>query len=192
VQHYNLMTRFDVHTLDTAPIESQPLLRHSQELYGGMIPNLHGVMAEAPALLEAYQQLNKVFDKTSLSTVERNIVWLTINYENGCTYCIAAHSAVARHAGVSEDDIRALRGGAALADNKLEALRRFTAQMVRERGWAKPAEIEALLQAGYNKATALEVVLAIGMKTLSNYTNHIAATPLDRPFEKDAWSEPGD
>ena len=59
--------------------------------------------------------------------------------------------------------------------------------MVNERGWVEPADLDTLLAAGYSRATALEVVLAIGMKTLSNYTNHIAETPVDKPFEKDAW-----
>ena len=183
------MTDFPVHTPASAPDASKDLLEHSKKLYGGMVPNLHGVMAEAPALLEAYQALNTIFDKTSLTNIERNIVWLAVNYENGCTYCMAAHTAVALHAGLDQTDVDAMRDNTPLSDNKLEALRRFTVHMVQQRGWAAPEEIDALMAAGYTRSTVLEVVLGIGMKTLSNYTNHVAATPVDKPFEKFAWEK---
>ena len=182
------MAEFKVHTPETAPDAAKPLLEKSQKAFGGMIPNLYGVMAESPALLETYQALGKLFSKTSLDTYEQQIVWLTVNYENECTYCMAAHSVVAKGVGVSDEDVQALRVGAPLADPKHEALRRFTAHMVKARGWADPAEIKKLLAAGYTTETILDVILGIGHKTLSNYTNHVAHTPVDKAFEKSAWS----
>jgi uncharacterized peroxidase-related enzyme len=184
------MSQFTVHTPESAPEAAIPLLEHAQKQFGGMIPNLYGVMAEAPALLEAYQALNKIFEKSSLSMAERNIVWLTINFANGCTYCMAAHTAVAKYSGLAEDDIEGLRNGTPLTDGKHEALRAFTNHLLVERGWATPNAIDAILAAGYNNATILEVILAIGMKTLSNYTNHIADTPVDPAFEKFVWQQP--
>ena len=186
------MTDFVVHTLDTAPDASQSLLKHSQQLYGGMIPNLHGVMAEAPPLLEAYQALNAIFDRTALTIVERNIVWLTVNFLNDCHYCMAAHTAIAMHSGLHDDDIAALRQGQPLEDAKHEALRTFTRQVVEKQGWVSAADCALLINAGYTQATILEVILAIGMKTLSNYTNHIANTPVDSAFEKFSWEKPQD
>ncbi len=184
------MPHFTLHTLDSAPDTSKPLLEHSQTLYGGMIPNLHAVIAEAPALLEAYQRLNEIFERSSLDLGERNIVWLTINYENGCTYCMGAHTAIAHFAGLMDADIEALRNGTPLAEQKHETLRSFTAHMVKARGWAEDTELKALFSAGYTQQTALDVVLAIGMKTISNYTNHIANTPLDTGLTKYAWEKP--
>ncbi len=182
------MTDFTVHTHDTAPEASKPILESTQKAFGGMLPNLYGVMAESPALVEAYQELGRIFSKTSLTDTERHIVWLTINYENECTYCMAAHSVVAKHGGVPEGEVESLRTGARLADPKHEALRRFTAHMVQARGWAEPAEIGAFLAAGYTQENILDVILGIGQKTLSNYTNHIADTPVDKPFRTEAWS----
>lgn len=184
------MTDFTVHTLDTAPADSRQLLERSKQLYGGMIPNIHGVMAEAPALLEAYQALNEIFAKTSLSAAEQNIVWLAVNYVNECTYCMAAHTVVALHSGLSDVDIDALRTGHALENPKHQALRDFTEHLVRQRGWPDKAVMQRLLDAGYTQATILEVILAIGMKTLSNYTNHVADTPLDKAFVKQTWIRP--
>ena len=180
---------FELHTLTSAPTRSKPLLEHSQSLYGGMIPNLHGIMAESPALLEAYQKLNEISSKMSLDNVETNIVWLTVNYENGCDYCMAAHTAIAKHAGLDDQAIEALRTGGPLEDPKHQSLRVFTAHMVETRGWAETDALDTLFEAGYSKATVLDVILCIGMKTLSNYTNHVAHTPVDRAFEKFAWEK---
>jgi alkylhydroperoxidase family enzyme len=182
------MAEFTVHSPATAPAASKPVLESTQKAFGGMIPNLYGVMAASPALVEAYQELSRIFAKTSLTATERHIVWLTINYENECTYCMAAHSLVAKGGGVAEGDVHALRTGAKLSDPKHEALRRFTSHMVRRRGWAEPDAIGAFLAAGYTQENILDVILGIGQKTLSNYTNHIANTPVDKPFMSEAWS----
>lgn len=183
------MFQFPVHTMDSASDEGKAALAVSKKSYGN-IPNLHGVMAGSPSLLESYQALNKLFMNNSLTNVERNIVWLTVNYENDCHYCMAAHSMIAKMSGVDDTDIKALRTGAELAEPELQTLRRFTAHMVQTRGWPEAAEMNAMEKAGYTAQTALDVILAIGMKTLSNYTNHLADTPLDSAFEPFIWEKP--
>lgn len=175
-----------VHTVDTAPAGARETLAGVQKGYG-FLPNLLGVMAEAPALLEAYTTISKIFDGSSFTPTERQIVLLTTSYENGCEYCIAAHSTIAGMQKVPADVVAAIRAGAPIGDQKLEALRRYTASVVTARGWPSEAETAAFVQAGYGKQQALEVVLGVGLKTLSNYMNHIAETPLDAAFSKAAW-----
>ena len=51
--------------------------------------------------------------------------------------------------------------------------------------------IEAFRDAGYTRANLLEVVLGVGLKTLSNYTNHLAGTPVDEPFRDLVWQNAG-
>jgi AhpD family alkylhydroperoxidase len=182
------MLSFPVHTSDTASEDGKKALQASVDMYGS-IPNLHGVMAESPALLEAYQALNTIFMKSSLSSDERNVVWLAVNYENDCHYCMAAHSMIAKMSGLDEAHIEALRSGTKLSDPKLETLRAFTVHMLSARGWAAPEQLAAMEAAGYSAQTLLDVVLGIGMKTLSNYTNHLADTPVDEGFSKFAWTK---
>ena len=81
--------QFALHTHETAPAESQPLLEKSVKNFG-MIPNLHAVMAEAPALLEAYQASHEIFQKTSFDADELTVVWQTVNVEHECHYCVPA------------------------------------------------------------------------------------------------------
>jgi uncharacterized peroxidase-related enzyme len=180
---------FDIHTETSAPRQSHGLLAASRAAYGA-IPNLHGVMAEAPALLEAYQELTRIFSASSLSPAEQQVVILAASYENNCAYCVAAHTAIASMAKVPRNVVEALRAGTAIADPKLQALRAFTARVVASRGWPTEAELQAFTGAGFTRANVLEVVLGVGLKTLSNYANHIAETPLDPVFARFAWSHP--
>lgn len=180
------MTEFTTHTIETAPEGSKPVLKAVTEKYG-FLPNLMANMAEAPATLEAYTTLSGIFDKADLSATERQVIMMTINRLNGCTYCMAAHSMISKMSDIADDVIEALRNNTAIADSKLEALRQFTIVMHDNRGFPQDADVQALLAVGYTKQTMLEVVLGISFKTISNYTNHLAHTEDDAAFSAHAW-----
>ena len=179
------MHQFPLHTADSAPQDSKPLLANSQKAFG-MIPNLHAVMAAAPGLLNAYQQAHTLFQASSFNDDELTVVWQTINVEHECHYCVPAHTAIANMAGVDPAITQALRNGTALPE-KLEALRTFTLKMVRQRGCVSEGDIDTFIDAGYQPQQILEIILGIAQKVMSNYTNHIASTPIDAPFEAFAW-----
>lgn len=179
---------YTVHTVDTAPAAARGTLVGVQKAFG-FVPNLLAVMAEAPALLTAYRSLSDLFDQTSFSPSERQVILLAASYENNCAYCVAAHSVIAGMQKVPAEVIHAIRDGKPIADAKLETLRRFTAAVVASRGWPEGPDMDAFQAAGYSRAQVLEVVLGVGMKTLSNYANHIAETPLDQAFAPSAWAK---
>jgi len=184
------MAEFKLYSTEEAPSQAKPFMEEAQKQMG-MVPNLYKVMAESPNVLKAYKQLTENFTQGSLNADEITVVWQTVNVENRCNYCVPAHTAIASQMGVSDEITQALRDETPLPDNKLEALRRFTLAMVREHGNPGQAEMKAFFDAGYGPKQALDVVLGISMKTLSNYTNHIAETPLDEAFEQLAWQKKG-
>jgi len=114
---------------------------------------------------------------------------MTNNRLNNCTYCMAAHTAESRIQKVPAEVVRALREGTPIANFKLEALRLFSIKINQNRGFVDQTDLDAFLAAGYTKANILEVIVGTGLKVLSNYTNHIAETPVDKAFQADAWSE---
>ncbi|MEM6387675.1 MAG: carboxymuconolactone decarboxylase family protein [Pseudomonadota bacterium] len=183
------MAKFDLHTLETAPEASKPLLKKSQAAVG-RVPGLHAVMAESPALLEGYQVLHKLFaESTSFDADELTVVWQTINVEHECHYCVPAHTGIAKMMKVDDAIIDALRNETPLPSAKLEALRTFTLQMVRERGAVSDTEVQTFLDAGYTNEHILEVVLGLAQKVMSNYTNHLADTPVDQVMQKFLWQK---
>ncbi|SDJ39464.1 carboxymuconolactone decarboxylase family protein [Lutimaribacter saemankumensis] len=183
------MTDFTIHSAETAPEESRPLLETSQKTFG-RIPGLHAVMAEAPALLEGYQQLHKLFaEKTSFDKDELTVVWQSINVEHECHYCVPAHTGIAKKMKVDDAITNALRDETPLPNDRLEALRSFTLATVRDRGNVDAAAVDAFLAAGFTKRQVLEVILGVSQKVMSNYTNHLAETPVDEPMKAFAWEK---
>jgi alkylhydroperoxidase family enzyme len=182
------MTEFTLHDTESAPEKAKPLLEGSKKNMG-MIPSLHAVMAEAPGLLEAYQTLHGLFTNTSFNANEQTGGWQTIKVENECHYCVPAHTGIAHMMKVPGEITEALRNEAALPDDRLEALRTFTLAVVRKRGNVSKEDLQAFYEAGYKQQQVLEVILGVAQKTMSNYVNHIAETPIDEPFQKFAWKK---
>lgn len=180
------MTQFKLHTIETAPEGSKEILEGALK-QNGFIPNLYKIMAESPEVLKAYTQMNQLFTETSLNPVEKNIVWLTVSYNNSCHYCMAIHSMVAQMFKLPDEMVEALRTNQPLSDAKLETLRRFTAILVEKRGWASDEEIQKFLDAGYTQKNILELIVGIGQKIISNYVNHITHTPLDEQTKAFKW-----
>lgn len=177
------MAEFTLYTQENASEEAQPLLADSITAFG-MLPNLHAVMAEAPTLLKGYQVLHELFQKTSFNAEELTVVWQSINVEHECHYCVPAHSAIAASMRVDQGIVDALVNKTPLEDVKLEVLRETTLEMTRERGVLSQSQQDKFFAAGYTKQQLLEIVLGLAQKVMSNYTNHLADTPVDDAFKK--------
>ncbi len=183
--------KFQLHNRETAPRDSQALLDSSQKNFG-MIPNLHAVMAEAPALLEAYQVAHEIFQKSSFDAEELTVVWQTVNVEHECHYCVPAHTGIAHSMKVDSAITEALRNKTELPTDKLQALHLTTLALVRNRGKLSENEIAEFFAVGYGRQQLLEIVMGISQKVMSNYVNQLADTPVDVPFQKFLWESDGD
>jgi len=179
--------KFPSHDHDSAPEASKPLLEQSQKAFG-RLPGLHKVLAESPQAYEGYQVLHKLFTETEFDAEELTVVWQAINVEHACHYCVPAHTGIAKMMKVSDDITEALRNETPLPSAKLEALRTFTVQMVRTRGNVTEAQMQAFFDAGYGHRAVLDVILGLAQKTMSNYVNHVAQTPVDEVFQPLAWT----
>lgn len=179
--------KFQTFTPETAPEGSRPILAATAKAMG-FVPNLLATMAGSPALLTAYTTLSRIYDESSLSPAERQIVLIAASRSNACEYCVAAHTVIAGMQRVPAAVVQAVRDGTTVADPKLEALRRFATIVAESRGWPDADAQRDFEAAGYGPQQALEVVLGVGLKTLSNYTNHIAHTPLDAAFSPAKWT----
>jgi uncharacterized peroxidase-related enzyme len=181
------MTNFTVHTIESAPAASRPLLEGIKRSFG-FVPNLFGVFAESPAALQGGLAIYEAFSKSSLSSAEQQLVMLAVSEANDCGYCVAAHSTLAkRMVKVAPALIDAVRCREPLPDAKLDALVTFTRTVVEQRANVADADVAAFLKAGYTRAQVLDVLLGVGMKTFNNYVDHIAHTPLNDQFKAEAW-----
>ncbi|MEX0722451.1 MAG: carboxymuconolactone decarboxylase family protein [Gracilimonas sp.] len=174
---------FTIYNAENAPEDAKPFLKGTKEKFG-FVPNLLGEFAEAPAVLEGYLKLDEIVGKTSFTPKEQQLAILAVSIENECHYCSAIHSTILKNQlKTDEATVNAVRNGDPLPDAKLNALVNYTRKAVEERGHVSGSEIQEFLDAGYTKQNLLEINLIIALKTISNYTNHLASTPLDEAFQ---------
>ena len=178
-------------SLDNAEPRAKAALESTQKGLG-FIPNMYAKMANSPSMLETYVVGYKFFRGDSgFTPAEQEVVFLTISHENGCEYCMAAHSMVGeKMSGVPAAVLGALRSGLPLPDAKLQALSVFTRIMVASRGKPARQDLKAFLAAGFSERQVLEIILAIAVKTISNYSNHVFHTEVDPVFAAYRWETP--
>lgn len=178
---------FKLHSAETAPEASWTLLQEVQKAYG-FTPNIYKVFAESPVALSTYIHItNQLSEHGALSPQERQLVMLAVSAINQCAYCVAAHSMMAERTKVAEETIAALRQGEDPSDPKDAALVAFARSLVEHRGWVPKVDQQAFLNAGFTTRHVLDVLSIIALKTLSNFTNHLAETPLDEAFAGHKW-----
>ena len=184
--------RLNLNPLDpsNASSSASALLIRAKENYG-FIPNMFSYMANSPGLYATYIEGHDQFrHQSGFSAAEQEVVFLTISVENGCEYCVSAHSMIAEVISkLPTTEINAIRDGAPLTDVKLNELSVFTKNMLLKRGLPSQDDVKHFLAVGYTEQQILEVILAIAVKTISNYTNHLTHTPLDQAFAPHAWQD---
>ncbi|MBX3386311.1 MAG: carboxymuconolactone decarboxylase family protein [Phycisphaeraceae bacterium] len=142
--------------------------------------NIFKHMAAAPAMLDAYLGLAGALSKSSLSHKEQEAIHLAISQANDCDYCLAAHTAIGKMAGLSEPQTVEARKGH-LADARLNALVRFSLALHEKHGGISDADLNAFKSAGYSDQQALEVIVTQTLATMTNYFNRANDTPVDFP-----------
>ena len=146
----------------------------------GMVPNLFATLAHAPVALDGFLSLSKTLSRGRLSARQREILALAIGQENGCQYCLSAHAASAKAAGVSEADALKARGGDG-EDPFERALASFAKKIVRQRGHVADEDIKNARKAGIDDGLMMEVLANVAVNTLTNYANELAGTEIDFP-----------
>ncbi|MGC4244218.1 MAG: carboxymuconolactone decarboxylase family protein [Herbaspirillum sp.] len=173
------MSRLTLHTLASAPEASRPFVERAIAA-NGFLPNLIGVLANAPVALETYLTVSGINARASLTLAEREVVQITAARVHGCDFCVAGHTAVAlKKAGIAVDDVRALQQGKTASLPRLDVLRRFTEAVIATRGKVAPEDYASFIAAGFNEAQALEVLLGVSLATLCNFANSLAGTPVN-------------
>ncbi len=175
--------------LANADERAKPLLEAAKK-QTGMVPNMYENMANFPALLETYGTGYNLFRKEGgFTPAEQEVIFLTISKENGCDYCMAAHSVVAdmmSKVPVAVTD--AIRNDEEIPDAKLRVLSKFTSVMLNKRGRPSEEDVQEFLMAKYTEKHILAIILAISIKTISNYSNHIFQTEVDTMIKAREWS----
>jgi alkylhydroperoxidase family enzyme len=181
------MTKFPVHTIDSAPEGAKPALQQLQAAFG-MIPNILGTMATSPVLISSLVGLFGKVHGGSFSEAQVQIVLLTDAVTNKSEWAVAFHTALALTEGIDAADVEAIREGRLPADRKLAALSALAKTMIERRGRVDDKDVDGFLAAGFGKDHVLEVIAIVAASTITNYTGSVTHPPLEAPFQKYAWA----
>lgn len=175
------MTDFIIHTPETAPEAAKKTVAAVQEENNGYIPNLIGVLANAPTALETYRTVGGINRRNSLTPIEREVVQITAAVTNDCAFCVAGHTAFSiKQLQLAPNLLDALRNSTPIDDNpKLDTLAKFTLAVMNTKGRVGDEALSEFLEVGYTQENALDVVLGVSLATLCNYTNNLAKTPIN-------------
>jgi len=146
----------------------------------GKVVNIFQGMANSPAALKAYLSMSAALADGELSPEDREVVYLAVSENNGCHYCVSAHSMLAKQAGLSDDETLAARSFKS-QDEKRAALLDFVRKVIATKGFVTDDDIDAVRGAGYSDGQIAESIGYIGLATFSNLFNHVHDTPLDFP-----------
>ena len=151
----------------------------------GTVPNLMRALANSPAALGAYMNFNAALGEAKISAKLREQIAIAVANVNSCDYCLSAHNALGKLAGLGTNDL-ALAQSAEASDPRSAAALRFATDVVRKRGLVAPVDVETLRNAGYSDGEIAEIVATVAINIFTNYFNHIAGTEIDFPVVKAA------
>ena len=181
------MSRLTVQSIESAPEASRPYLEKAKAK-NGFVPNLLGVLANAPTAVETYLTVTEINSRSSFTLAERETVQITAATNHGCTFCVAGHTAISYKQGnLPPELVNALRDQITLPDAKLDALAVFTRAIIRSKGAVSDAELAAFRAAGYGEQQVVEVVLGVALATLCNFSNTLAGTELNPELAAYRW-----
>ena len=173
------MSRLSTVTHETADGEQQALL---DAIHGklGMVPNILRVLAHSPDALKAFLGLHGIAVSGQLDAQTRERIALVVAQDNGCEYCVSAHSATGRKAGLTSAEIAANRAGTS-QDAKAAAAVNFAAAINENRGEVTQAAFDAVRDAGYSDAEIVEIITHVGMNILTNLVAKASRVDIDFP-----------
>ncbi|MCH8502940.1 MAG: peroxidase-related enzyme [Ectothiorhodospiraceae bacterium] len=171
------MSRISVVSPETANAEQKALFSAIQSQLG-MVPNFLKVFANSPAALQAFIGLHGIAKAGSLDLQTRERIALALAEQNACEYCLSAHSALAKGAGLSPEEIAINRRGAS-QDAKAAAAVTFARALVEHTGEVTTTELQAVRDAGYGDAEIVEIITHVGLNLLTNILGKASRVEID-------------
>ncbi|NGZ84674.1 carboxymuconolactone decarboxylase family protein [Duganella aceris] len=173
------MSRIATIENDTATPEQKALLDAIQEKLG-MVPNFLKIFAHSPVALRAFLGLHGVATDGTLSAATRERIALALAQQNGCEYCVSAHTAIGRKTGLSGDEMAAARAGTS-EDAQAAIAVKFAQSLMENKGEISALELAEVRGAGYSESDIVEIITHVGMNFLTNILGKASRVEIDFP-----------
>jgi AhpD family alkylhydroperoxidase len=178
---------YPIHTLNSAPEASQPVLAQLQQTFG-LIPNIAGAMANSPELLKGFLNLFQQVHSGTFTEAEIQTLLLTNAVTNSCHWAVAFHTMLALKQGLTQEDVGAIRARDLPADPRLAALSHLARRLIETRGHVPAEDLEGFVAAGFTQAQSLEILAVTAASTITNYAGTITQPPLEDFLQPYVWA----
>jgi AhpD family alkylhydroperoxidase len=178
---------YPIHSIESAPEQSRPVLRELQESFG-LIPNIAGIMAGSPVLIEGFIRLFQRVHAGTFTEAQIQTLLLTNAVTNACSWAVAFHTALALKEGLQPADVDAIRAGRAPEEPRHAALSTLTRTLIEQRGHVNDQDVARFVEAGFGRDQVLEVLAVLAASTITNYAGNIAKPPVEAPFQAHLWN----
>lgn len=185
------MINFEIHTFNTVPDQSRPPLMQVADSIG-FAPNIFAATAESTPALSGLMAINDAFSNSSFTPEEQQVILMATSVANGCVYCVAGHTLMAKGLDIPEEVVSAMRNQQPISHPRYAILRRMVSQLIQYRGRIDEVIMSEFLEQGYSKAQFFELVLGISEKTFTNYVSNALSLTLDDAFKPYRWDRPKD
>lgn len=183
------MSSYPVHTIESAPAQSKPVLQQLQQAFG-LIPAIAAAMAASPVLINGFIGLFERVHASSLTEPQIQTVLLTNAVTNASEWAVAFHTALALKQGVHPADVDAIRHGGPPNDVRLASLSTLARTLIVKRGHLAESDQRRFFEAGFSSEQILEVIAVVAASTITNYTGSVAQPELEAPFQEFVWHAP--
>jgi alkylhydroperoxidase family enzyme len=185
----DIMSSYPVHTIESAPAQSKPVLQQLQQAFG-LIPNIAAKMASSPVLINGFIGLFERVHTSSLTEPQIQTLLLTNAVTNASEWAVAFHTALALKEGISSADVEAIRHARLPDDARLAALSTLARALIENRGRIAESDQKRFIEAGFSAEQILEVIAVVAASTITNYTGSVTQPALEAQFEEFAWHAP--
>ena len=173
------MARVQVVNPQTATGDAKTLL-DSVQAQLGVTPNFIRVLANSPRALEGFLGLYGALGKAAVDKPTQERIALAIAEGNGCQYCVSAHTAIGRHAGLSNEEMLLNRKGAS-SDAKAAATVAFAKALNENLGEITGAEFDAAREASLSDGEIVEVIAVVALNIFTNILGKATRVDIDFP-----------
>jgi AhpD family alkylhydroperoxidase len=182
----NIMAKFPIYTLESAPEASKPSLNGLAQAFG-MVPNIAGAIAGSPKLINGLVGVFQQVHGGTFPEAQIQVLLLTNAVTNGCAWAVAFHTFLGLKEGLSEADVQAIRTRRLPQDSKFAALSQLARTLIDKRGRLDDQDIASFTAAGFEQSQVLDVILVVAASTMTNYSGSVANLPLEEMFQEYAW-----
>jgi uncharacterized peroxidase-related enzyme len=173
------MSRLPAIRTEEAPGKAKQLLEGVQAKLG-ITPNMMRVMANSPAVLQGYLGFSAALASGALDPKLREELALEVAEQNACGYCLSAHTALGKMAGLTEAELEGAREGRS-DSAKTRAALEFARTVVAKQGRTNDADVETVRRAGFSDGEIAEIIAHVALNVFTNYFNNTADVEIDFP-----------